>query len=354
MTHNDTQVGQLVLNLIEDKSIFNSLMQNGLNANELYLISNDNLDPVVNVKFENNKFSYSTEGGNSTDIVTIDNIKNSLSLATVATSGQYSSLSAKPSINGVELSGNKTTSDLGITINYTSDSLTNKPSINNVTLTGNKTTADLHIDYSDLDNLPNIPTVTSNYVQGNTTNALTAAGVDSALSNYVPKTRTVTGTGALGGGGQLNGNINITHNNGPVGLSTSAVKIGVDQYGHACLGASITATDVGAIPLKSVVGSTATLLDGSNTTIIIASSTSETMAFSAKPEYGKTLTIQYINTTSDAITLTIPSALLNVIFVNGTQISSNYALNIPANSCKRIDILVFQSGGNEYGIINIF
>jgi hypothetical protein len=36
-------------------------------------------------------------------------------LANVATTGSYADLSNKPSINGVTLSGNKTTDDLGIT-----------------------------------------------------------------------------------------------------------------------------------------------------------------------------------------------------------------------------------------------
>lgn len=44
-------------------------------------------------------------------------------------------------------------------IDYTS--LSNKPSINNVTLTGNKTTSDLGISYTDLANKPTIPTKTS-------------------------------------------------------------------------------------------------------------------------------------------------------------------------------------------------
>ena len=39
------------------------------------------------------------------------------------------------------------------------DDLYNRPSINGVTLTGNKTTADLHISYNDLEDTPTIPTV---------------------------------------------------------------------------------------------------------------------------------------------------------------------------------------------------
>lgn len=57
----------------------------------------------------------------------------------------YNALNNLPSINGITLKGNKTTSDLGIdgTKNY--NDLSNKPTINGVALSGNKTTADLGI-----------------------------------------------------------------------------------------------------------------------------------------------------------------------------------------------------------------
>ena len=60
----------------------------------------------------------------------------------------YDELSNKPRINGVELSGNKTSGDLGFegTTNYTE--LDNKPKINNVELTGNKTASDLGLQPS--------------------------------------------------------------------------------------------------------------------------------------------------------------------------------------------------------------
>ena len=64
----------------------------------------------------------------------------------------YAALQNKPSINNVELEGNKTTEDLNISY----DDLQNKPSINNVTLEGNKTTEDLNISYDDLQNKPTI------------------------------------------------------------------------------------------------------------------------------------------------------------------------------------------------------
>lgn len=86
----------------------------------------------------------------------------------------YNSLSNKPKINGVVLTGNKTGSDLGLN-NYSD--LTNKPSINNVTLTGNKSLSDLGIptEYEDFSDKPSINGVT---LSGNKT------GSDLGLDDY--------------------------------------------------------------------------------------------------------------------------------------------------------------------------
>ena len=355
-THNDTAVSQLVLNYIEDKSTFDEIRNSGLNANELYLISNDNTDPLTSVNFTSGtgaKFSYTTEGGTTTDIVTVANLKTSMGLSNVASDGQYTSLTSKPSINGVELSGNKTTTDLGISLNYGTDSITNKPQINGVTLTGNKTTSQLNIDYSDLNNLPTIPTLTSQYVAGNTSNALSAAGVEQALTNYVPKTTSVTGTGALSGGGQLNTNLQITHRNGPTGLSGSAVKVAVDQYGHACLGAAITAEDVNAIPQNFTITNSAVGLNGNYTVIVIFGQQSETMSFSEYMPNGKETTIQYINETENAITLTLPITGIDNMYVNGTKITADYTITFQPNTTKRIKIIAGMIDNHGYSFINI-
>ena len=73
-------------------------------------------------------------------------------LATVATTGLYADLLEKPQINNVELTGNKTLTELGIAATSdlstiaTSGSYTDaedKPQINTVTLEGNKTSEDL-------------------------------------------------------------------------------------------------------------------------------------------------------------------------------------------------------------------
>lgn len=346
MTSNDTPVQQLILNLIEDKTTFDNIKSStGLVANELYLISNDNTDPVTSVNYvsASQKFVYTTEGNVTTDIITVSGIKSLLSLSNVASDGLYTSLLSKPQINGVELSGNKTTSDLGIVLNYTSDAITNKPSINNVPLTGNLTTSQLNINYGDLQNLPTIPTVTSNYVQGNTGAALTSAGVDQALTNYVPKTITVTGTGALGGGGQLNQNRTITHNSAPTGLTTLPVKIGVDAYGHVCTGSSITALDVIALPDSYNEVTSTGNLDLSYSLIVCTLTASENVSIDTSHKPLSKVTIFYINGGENSIDVGIPSALATSIFVNGSKISANHLISIPSGQAKKVELYYTQN-----------
>ena len=73
----------------------------------------------------------------------------------------YNELDNKPSINGVILQGNKTSSDLNIetggTDNY--NDLLNKPKINGTTLTGDVSDEQLLIDYNHLINKPVIPDI---------------------------------------------------------------------------------------------------------------------------------------------------------------------------------------------------
>lgn len=358
MNNSDTQVNQLILNLVESKADFDTMKTNGLIANQLYLVSNDSVYPVTSINYISSgtpKLSYTTEDGTQADIITIANLKSAFNLSAVASDGLYTSLTNKPSINNVELTGNKTTTDLGITLNYSSNSITNKPSINGVTLTGNQTTQTLGIQYGDLSGLPTIPTVSNDYIQGDTNAALTSAGIDVALSNYTPKTRTVTGTGALGGGGQLTNNVTITHNNAPTGLTTSAVKIGVDQYGHVCVGSAITAEDINAVPIKYITTNSVASLDGSNTVIVVNCSQNESFGFSTAPALGKLTTIYCVNSSSSSITLTIPSNLVDSIFVNDNLLTSDYTLQIEPEKCKRIDIsLIPMSSSTICAFVNIF
>lgn len=72
----------------------------------------------------------------------------------------YNDLINKPSINGIPLSGNKTSSDLHLFTGDYSD-LSNKPTINGVTVEGSLTSADLNMFDGDYDHLTNKPTLFS-------------------------------------------------------------------------------------------------------------------------------------------------------------------------------------------------
>ena len=74
----------------------------------------------------------------------------------------YDELDNRPSINGVVLTGNKTTDELHIPTGGTDDylDLNNKPKINGVTLRGDVSSASLQIPYDDLINKPVIPDLT--------------------------------------------------------------------------------------------------------------------------------------------------------------------------------------------------
>ena len=110
----------LVINKLQSKAIFDELSKkNKIKQNELYLIQNDETSEVTSVSFdtENRKFIYINNNNESFDIITIPVLKGFLNLNDVATNGSYNSLSSQPQINGVTLSGNKTTSDLKISYN---------------------------------------------------------------------------------------------------------------------------------------------------------------------------------------------------------------------------------------------
>jgi hypothetical protein len=130
------------------------------------------------------------------------------------------------------------------------------------------------------------------------------------------------------------------------------VKIGTDRYGHVCLGGSITAEDVGAIPLSLSLSGTATNIDGSKTNIVVFGQQSETFGFSTIPTIGKTTTINYINETENSISLTIPYDLVTTTYYNGSKLTSNQVVNIEPNKCKRFDVLLVQKESDVYAIIN--
>lgn len=310
--------GQLVINKLESKAIYDYLVDSHQIGNkELYFIINDDLSEISSVGFDatNKKFYYEDMDGNKTDIVTVTVLKNSLGLHTVATSGSYN--------------------DLG-----------NQPRINNVTLSGNKTTSDLGISYNDLSNQPTIPQLVSTYSSSDETKAITGKGVASALSNYVPRTTTVTGTGALDGGGALSTNRTITHKLAPNGLTTSAVKIGVDSYGHVQVGAAITASDINAQSTNYTALPSADNMDvGDNNTVVIIGQGNENLYFSSLPPLGTKLRIYYVNITNNQIQLTIDPTQFNsnYVFLNENLLQNSHTLEVEQNQNSYIEIIRMES-----------
>lgn len=313
----------LIINKLESKAIFDALEEkNMIGLNELYLIQNDNTSEVVDVAFDetNNKLYYTNNNDQNVDIITIPVLKNKLNLSTVATSGSY-------------------------------NNLVNQPSINNITLTGNKTTRDLGISYNDLTNQPTIPQITSTYISSDSTRALNGVALSGALNSYVPNTTTVTGTGAISGGGALNGNVQITHNLAPTGLSTNAVKIGTDTYGHVQLGAAITAGDVNAqsTNYKTITSCANIDAEGYNT-ILILGTQDETVSFSSAPGFGNKLRLYYANVTDNTINVTVDPTQFQTstyFFFNGRVLTSSIVYPVAPNSnlCMEIFLMTYNNNG---------
>lgn len=309
----------LVINKLQSKEIYDYLASQGrIGLNELYLIQNDDDDLVVkNVNYdpELKKFTYTDADGNIFDVVTLAVLKNGLNLSEVASNGSY-------------------------------NSLINQPKINNVTLSGNKTTADLHISYNDLSNQPTIPTLTENYIASDTSKAMTGKATAEALGNYTIKTRRVTGTGALSGGGDLSQDRTITHNAAPTGLTPTASKVAVDSYGHVQLGSTIQPEEIGAIPITyNIVNSCANIDAHDYGTILIVGTQNESVSFSSVPPFGQRLRLYYANVTDNPITVTVDPANFNVatyFFFNGHILTSAYNYVVEAKSNLSMVIMMFQ------------
>ncbi len=100
----------------------------------------------------------------------------------------YNDLSNKPSINGVTLSGNKTTEDLGLLDENNYADATNKPSINNVTLEGDQSAADLGLmTFQNIPHNEEIPEDNGLYAKLNSTDSWgdDSTGVASNMEEYV-------------------------------------------------------------------------------------------------------------------------------------------------------------------------
>ena len=96
------------------------------------------------------------------DNITLEQEGSTLTISSTASGGttDYANLENKPSINGVTLNGNKTTSDLGINIPDVSNFITKD--VNNLTYytkTSDLSSVATSGNYNDLSNKPTIPTV---------------------------------------------------------------------------------------------------------------------------------------------------------------------------------------------------
>lgn len=308
----------LVINKLQSKEIYDYLAEQGMiGLNELYLIQNDDDIPVKLINYDANlkKFYYTDIDGNNYDIVTLAVLKNGMNLNEVATNGSY-------------------------------NSLTNQPKINNVTLSGNKTTSELNISYNDLTNQPTIPSLTENYIATDTSRAMTGKATAEALSNYANKTRRITGTGALSGGGDLTQDRTITHNTAPTGLTPTPSKVAVDSYGHVQLGSTIQADEIGAIPITyNIINSCANIDAHDYGTILIVGTQNESVSFTSVPPFGQRLRLYYANITNNPITVTVDPSNFNVatyFFFNGHILTSAYDYVVEANSNLCMIITMFQ------------
>ena len=313
----------LVINKLQSKYIYDWLASQGrIGANELYLIENDNEEYVVGVSYDsqNKKLTYTDTTNTTNDIVSVSVLRTAMQLSGVATSGNYNDLSNQPAINGV-------------------------------TLTSATQSRNLGISYNELTNQPSIPVVTSNYSSSDTAYALNGVAVNSALQNYTLSSTSVTGIGALDGGGTLTQNRTITHKSAPTGLTPQAVKVACDSYGHVQLGSEISPADIGATPETcSIITSCQNINASEDGTILILGTQSESVSFSRVPPFGRRIILYYANITSNDIVITVDPANFSTstyFFFNGRVLtnSTTYTVGANTNLCMMITLIQRMNNG---------
>ena len=296
-------------------------------------------------------------------------IKNKPSLATVATSGKYSDLTGTPTIptvnngtltiqkNGTTVKTFTANSSSNVTANITVPTkvseLTNDsnyattsqlPTVNNGKLTikvegtekgsftANQSTAsEINIQASDLgltgamkfigkfDTLPE----TTNYEAGNViivgskeyilidnsgTKSWDELGDE---SSHALKSVTITGTGALSGGGNLEANRTITHTAGSAANKSSGLyKFSTDAYSHIGSVTAVTKSDITALGIPaSDTNTTYTLTqdstDGHKLTFTPSSGTATTITI---PDNNDNTTYTFANGTTNNILKITPSS----------------------------------------------
>lgn len=316
----DQNNAQLIINKCESQAVYDYLARtNQVGVNELYLIES-NTDLVRSVNYDNNSKSlkYTNDAGVETVVVQTSLLKADMGLASVATSGSY-------------------------------NDLTNQPSINGVSMSGSKTTADLKISYNDLTDHPTIPTVTNSYSSTDTASAISGKGVSTALTAYAQKSVTITGTGALSGGGSLESSRTITHNAAPTTLSPAAVKIAADSYGHVQAGDRITARDVGAVPGTVYVTNTLSGMDGWYGMCVARNPESWTVSWNANkmPQYGTPVRIVAVNEGEESAVITIPIDGYEKICFNGVFMNESKTIGVSAGTYVEFELVRVNISGSE-------
>lgn len=238
-------------------------------------------------------------------------------LSTVATSGSYNDLSNKPTIPTVN------NGTLTIQTEGTSKGTFTANQSGNTTI--NIKASDLGLSAA----MKFLGTTTTAISDGSTTNPITISGssVTATSGNVVLygskefvwtgslweelgdegshalKSITITGTGALGGGGSLEANRTITHNAGSAASKSSGLyKFSTDAYSHVSSVTSVTKADITALGIPgSDTNTTYTLVsDTANQQIKLTASDGSSQSILV-PYAVKANTANYLNVNATAV-----------------------------------------------------
>lgn len=139
--------------------------------------------------------------------------------------------------------------------------------------------------------------------------------------SYALSSVTVTGSGALGGGGNLTANRTITHNAGSAASkSTGLYKFSTDAYSHVSSITTVTKSDITALGIPA---------SDTNTTYSLTQDSSDghKITFAGSDGSSKTITIPDNNTTYSAGTN---------ISISGNAISCTYSYSLPTASSSSL------------------
>lgn len=257
----------------------------------------------------------------------------------------YNNLSNKPKINGVALSGNKTSADLHIetgTDDY--EDLTNKPSINGVELLGENVigllSGNIQVDYTKLTDLPSINGVT---LTGNKTSSDLHISGGGGSSDYTELTNkpSINGVELLGDKevGLLSGNIHIDYSkltntpsiNGVAlsGNKTSAdlhIEAGTDDYTDLSNKPSINGVTLSGNKTSADLHITGS---GLTTTTIWTNDGTHSDSFNGPLTMSEDITtfdaVKFIfKSNTEYMEQTVPADIITDMIANETSVASSY------------------------------